>query len=200
MNQVSVERAAEHLGVSRMQVGRLIQQGDLDASRLGRTWMVNRKSLQRYASARPRRGRPLSPGPAWQRLIDADPKSLAQVRQLANECRRRAARRPVRLLPGELDAALQDARLVLGGADAAINLGAAIGQPRERVCYVRESDLEAFLADHLGSVDHENPNVILRVVDDDVWPFDGQRNAPVAVAAVDLVDIGDVRSAAEVIR
>ena len=200
MNQVSVERAAEHLGVSRMQVGRLIQQGDLDASRFGRAWMVNRESLQRYASARPRRGRPLSAGPAWKRLIDADPKSLAEVRQLANECRRRAARRPVRLLPGELDVALRDARLVLGGADAAINLGAAVGQPRERVCYVRESDVDAFLADHFGSVDHENPNVILRVVDDDVWPFDGHRNAPAAVAAVDLVDFGDVRSAAEVIR
>jgi hypothetical protein len=37
-----------------------------------------------------------------------------EVRELAHECRRRADRRPVRSLPGELDVALQDARLVLG--------------------------------------------------------------------------------------
>jgi excisionase family DNA binding protein len=200
MERVSVERAAEHLGVSRVQVGRLIDRGDLVASRFGRVWMIDRESLQRYASARPHRGRPLSASHAWQRIVDADPKSLAEVRQLANECRRRADRRPIRLLPGELDAALQDPRLVLGGADAAINAGAAVGQPRERVGYLRESDLDEFLSDHFGSFDNENPNVILRVVDDEAWPFDGQRFAPAVVAAVDLVDVGDVRSVAEVIR
>lgn len=183
-----------------MQVGRLIQQGDIDAARFGRAWMVDRESLQRYASARPGRGRPLSPGSAWQRLFYADPHSLGHVRQLANVCRRRAERRPIRVLPGELDAALEDLRLVLGGADAAINLGAAVGQPRERVGYLRESDLENFLANHFGQLDNESPNLILRIVQDEIWPFDERRFAPSAVVAVDLVDIGDVRSLAELIR
>ena len=200
MEPVSVERAAEHLGVSRMQVGRLIRQGDLDAGRFGRSWVVNRESLQRYAAARPSKGRPLSAASAWDRLLHSNPGSLHDLRQLANKCRRRADRQPIRLLPGEVDQAMHDARLVLGGGDAAIQYGSAVGQPRERIAYVRSRDLEPFLSDHFGSPDHENPNVILRVVDDDSWPFDEQRFAPAVVAAVDLVDIGDVRSAAEAIR
>ena len=200
MEPVSVERAAEHLGVSRMQVGRLIQQGDLDADRFGRSWVVNRESLQRYAAARPPKGRPLSAASAWDRLLNADPRSLHDLRQLANQCRRRADRRPIRLLPGEVDQALQDERLVLGGADAAIQHGSAVGQPRQRIAYVGSHDFEPLLSDHFGSPDSENSNVILRVVDDELWPFDQQRFVSLFVAAVDLVDSGDVRSAAEAIR
>ena len=197
---VNVERAAEHLGVSRMQVGRLIRQGDLAADRFGRSWVVNRESLQRYAAARPPRGRPLSVASAWNRLLGANPRSLSDLRELANQCRRRAERQPIRVLPGEVERAFQDERLVFGGADAAIHHGSAVGQPRERIAYMRACDLEPFLSDYFGSPDSENPNMILLVVDDDSWPFGLQRFVPAVVAAVDLVDIGDVRSAAEALR
>jgi hypothetical protein len=39
------------------------------------------------------------------------------------------------------------------------------------------------------------PNLIVRVVDDDVWPFDDDANvAPWPVVAVDLLDSNDERS------
>jgi excisionase family DNA binding protein len=200
VDQISVERAAQHLGVSRMQVGRLIDRGDLLASRFGRAWIVDSGSLQRYAAARPSRGRPLSAAVAWQRLANANAKSLADVRKLANECRRRAVPVPIRVLPGELDSAIKDHRLVLGGADAAIARQSAVGKPRERVAYVRASDIDEFLIDHFAERGVDGADLSLRVVDDDVWPFDGDRFVPPLVAAVDLVDIGDVRSASEAIR
>jgi hypothetical protein len=87
------------------------------------------------------------------------------------------------LLPGELDAALQDARLVLGDADAAIYHGAAVGKPGESIGYLRESDFDEFLTYHFGSLGDEAPNVVVRVVDE-VWPFDAEKFAHAVVAAV----------------
>lgn len=200
MDQISVERAAKHLGVSRMQVGRLIERGDLLASRFGRAWTIDRESLQRYAAARPSRGRPLSAAMAWQRLANASAGSLADLRMLANECRRRAVPIAVRVLPGELDTALEDQRLVLGGTDAAIAHQSAVGQPRQRVAYVRASDVDEFLSDHFAVRGAADSNLVLRVVNDDIWPFNEDRYVAPLVAAIDLVDIGDARSAAEAIR
>jgi excisionase family DNA binding protein len=200
VEQISVEQAAEHLGVSRMQVGRLIENGDLLASRFGRAWVIDRDSLQRYAAARPGRGRPLSAAAAWQRLSNAHADSIDDLRRLANQCRRRAVTVPVRVLPGELDAAIGDERIVLGGADAAIAHKAAVGQPSERVAYIRASCVEGFLGDHFASHDALQPNLVLRVVVDEVWPFEEERFVSPLVAAIDLVDVGDVRSAAEAIR
>jgi excisionase family DNA binding protein len=100
MDPVSAERAAKHLGVSRMQVGRLIQRGDLTATRFGRVWMIHPESLNRYAAARPERGRPLSSQAAWLQLLEAEPLTLEELRRLANTCRRRAERYPARILPG----------------------------------------------------------------------------------------------------
>ncbi len=69
--------------------------------------------------------------------------------------------------------------------------------------YVRSSDLVGLASDRrLRPVEAgEPPNVYLRVVDDEVWPFGaGERYAPPVVAAVDLVEVLDHRSADEVLR
>ena len=183
-----------------MQVGPLIKNGELAATRFGRTWIVNRESLPRCADLRPGRGRPWTAHQAWDRLLESNPTELVHARRLANACRRRALRRPLRVLPGELDGALADDRLVLGGTDAALALGAAIGLPRQRVGYVRASDMQGFVDDHLGRFDEDGANLLLRVVDDELWPFADVRLAPRPVAVIDLVDLGDIRSAAEIMR
>ena len=196
---VSVDRAAHHLGVTPMQVCRLIRNGELVATRFGRAWIVDPESLARYAASRPGRGRPLAAREAWRRLLQSNPTSLAEARLLANACRRRALRRPVRVLPGELDGALADDRLILGGTDAALAYGAAIGLPQQRVGYVRAADAEVFVDDHFGEFGEESANLVLRVVDDGLWPFN-DRLVPRPVAVIDLIDLGDVRSAAEAMR
>lgn len=61
--------------------------------------------------------------------------------------------------------------------------------------YVRASDIN-HLVDQLA-LDHqaERPNVLLRVVDGDVWPFESdQRYAGRSVVVVDLLDSEDPRS------
>ncbi len=61
--------------------------------------------------------------------------------------------------------------------------------------YVPESRV-AELADRFAlDADSDRPNVRLRVVNDDDWPFEaGQRVAPAPVVAVDLLESEDERS------
>ena len=61
--------------------------------------------------------------------------------------------------------------------------------------YVPESRV-AELADRFAlDAESDRPNVRLRVIKDDDWPFEaGQRVAPAPVVAVDLLDSDDERS------
>ena len=44
-DEFSVAEAASRLGVSKVQIGRLIANGDLDATRFGKAWAIERASL-----------------------------------------------------------------------------------------------------------------------------------------------------------
>jgi hypothetical protein len=118
---------------------------------------------------------------------------------LANAVRRRAQRHPVRVAPGLLPELFDDARVVLGGADAALAI-APVGKPMEHVMYVKESNLKAIReAFFVVPAADSKSNVVLCAVDDAAWMLD---NGGVSLAGVvvDLLDQGDVRSAAEVLR
>ena len=61
--------------------------------------------------------------------------------------------------------------------------------------YIRESELASLIDDFALDDAADRPNVQLRVVDDEYWPFEpGQRHAPLPVLAVDLLDSADERS------
>jgi hypothetical protein len=61
--------------------------------------------------------------------------------------------------------------------------------------YVPARSLDAIVDRYALDADAERPNLLLRVVDDSVWPFAaGVKVAPRPVVAVDLLDSDDERS------
>lgn len=187
------------LGVSRMQISRLIAAGEIRAERFGSVLQVDLDSVHRYQDLRPNPGRPLSAALAWEMLRDAHPRDLDDVRALAVQVRRRADRHELRVLPGSLGRVLEDRRVIVSGAAAAAHGGAAVQDRAPVDVYVRRSDYDALVVDHRMRRGGD-PNVIVRVAPDDAWLFEHARYAPMVVAMVDLVDDRDDRSASEVLR
>ena len=61
--------------------------------------------------------------------------------------------------------------------------------------YVRAGDAAAIVENYALDDNADRPNLILHVVDDEAWPFDGrQQVASWPVVAVDLLDAYDDRS------
>jgi excisionase family DNA binding protein len=205
---ISAQQAAEALGVSRMQVSRLVRQGDLRASRFGNALLVDEDSVREYRELRPERGRPLSASSAWARIARESARleaagnerdALESARHLAIVARRRAGQRAYRVVPNRLPALLADQRVVLSGVDAGQHHGAPVRPGEPHPVYVSSDDLDQLVADHRLRDDDAEPNVLVRVVDPDVWIL-GHRVAPPLVAAIDALDDGDARSAAEILR
>jgi excisionase family DNA binding protein len=204
---LSAQQAAEALGVSRMQVSRLVRQGDLRAHRLGHALVIDADSVRAYRELRPGRGRPLSPRAAWERIAaesgrlaahSSNPQALDAARQLAIVTRRRADRQPFRALPNRIVALLADERVVLSGAVAGESHGAPVRAGPPHPVYLSSDDLDHLVADHRLRHDEMEPNIIVRVVDPLSWILD-HRVAPPLVAAIDAIDEGDARSAAEIV-
>jgi hypothetical protein len=184
-DMMPVAAVATWLGVPVQNVRRLIGSGELDGRRLGRDWLVDRRSVLRYRELRPGRGRPLSSRQAWATLLTAEPHTIEDARELAVQCRRRAERQPARVLPGVLGGLLDHDAVVQSGAAI---FSAPVGQYRPQA-YLRDDDLpqlqEEFRLDLTGA----EANVLLRVVPHDDWPFaESDRIVPEVVGLVDLVD------------
>ncbi len=204
----SAQQAAEALGVSRMQISRLVRQGDLRASRFGNALLIDEDSVSEYRELRPERGRPLSASSAWARIaresarLEAagnEREALEAARHLAIVGRRRATRHAYRVVPNRLAALLVDQRVVLSGADAGQHHGAPVRPGDPHPVYASGDDLDQLVVDHRLRDDGADPNVIVRVVSPDVWILH-DRIAPPLVAAIDALDDGDARSAAEILR
>jgi hypothetical protein len=87
-----------------------------------------------------------------------------------------------------------DDRLVLSGVSAVRHYSADLIAGDEIEGYVKASGLEDIVHEY-GLIVSSRPNVQLRSVDDDCWPFDdGIRVAPSSVVAIDLFDSSDPRS------
>lgn len=197
--QLNVDQAAVALGVSHVQVGRLIDAGELDARRFGRSWAIDSDSLRRYRLLRPRRGRPLTERASWQRLLDAEPPvNIDEAIDLARLVRRRSQNERVRILPALYQRIEDDPRVHHGGAHAALHHGAGIGRPDQRDIYISAGDADSFRADYRANPSGDDPNVVLRIVGEPM-AF-GDRFAPPIVAVLDLLDAADTRAAAEALR
>jgi hypothetical protein len=197
MDFLPVPVAANRLGVSNVQVQRLIGAGDLRARRFGRAWAVEAASVNERIALRPQRGRPLSGAAAWDRLLSpAPPLGLEGLGQVAVAVRRRATLHRCRVIPGEIAAVAEDARAVLGGPSGAAAQGAAAAGDGLDV-YVMASQWPALAADHHLDDRADEPNVYVRVVDDECWPFGEERVAPLLACAVDSYERLDQRSAHE---
>ncbi|GAA4411799.1 hypothetical protein GCM10023148_04800 [Actinokineospora soli] len=214
---MSTSEAAKVLKVSTGRVRDLIAEGKLAAAKVERELLVKASDVHhRREVVRPGPGAPLSPRIAWAMLLAAsdfpvDWVSSAEMVRVRRHMRRplrawprlltrRAERRRVRFLPGTLQKARQWPGAAVGGLEAAIAHGADLVAPERTPVdlYLSEEAFER--ASRTRGIDWESrsPNAALMVlpplaasaVDDIV----GTTHVPRAVAAADLLDLGDERS------
>ena len=208
MSMLGVAEAAEELGVSARRVRQMLADGVLDGERVGRAWIIDREQLHRVAGLRPEVGRPWSPASAWAVLaladgeqVDLSPVERSRARKrigqgldhLVGRLAARCERRRFYAHPGVLDR-LADA-VVRAGVSAAAHCGAdlVIGESVEG--YVRAGEIDQLVKQFGLDEQAVRPNVLLRIVDDDVWPFEAdQRYAGRSVVGVDLLESEDPRS------
>jgi excisionase family DNA binding protein len=210
MPEISVSEAARRLRIGEQRVRALAASGRLPARRLGHAWALDSAAVDaRIKGAR--RGRPLSARSAWALLLLLEGRS--REIELHRSERARAADRATRaaeLGPGVLAARAQtrwhfahpaaleriarDDRVVLGGEAAAAHHRANLAGGGLVELYVREedaSDIEREFA--LRPIAAAEANLKLRLPNA-FWPFRiGERIAPRAFIAADLIDDGDER-------
>jgi excisionase family DNA binding protein len=202
--------AARQLRVPVSRVQEMLDEGHLSGARLGTAWFVERRDVQqRRASVAPR-GRPLAAHNAWAVLAllegrqPAIPEAAVRfirrhldrpIPALAPALRQRSARQVTTTTKDVLASLVDDRRVVLGGAIAARVHGLlpAVDDPVPDVYLRREDATEVLDGLRRGAGTHE---VVVRIVDDDLWPFaPGERWVGPVVAAVDLWDAGIACSA-----
>jgi hypothetical protein len=205
-----VSDAAQHLGVSEQRVRAMISAGSIDAEKIAGAWLIPATSLARLAASRRQGGRPLSATSSWAllSLASGEPVEWASSRVRSRmaaalkdhgldgafgKLGRRAARYVYEAHVAELPRLAGSADLMLGGVSAAgaHKLGLQGGDELE--AYVAASAIEGVARRH-GLVVGGEPNVVLRLVADDIWSIVHRRVAPIAVVLTDLAEHSDARA------
>jgi excisionase family DNA binding protein len=209
MPALSVADAAVALGVSDRRVRQLLASGELFGRQLGRAWVIDSAAIERL---RPKRvGRPWSAASAWAvlELAAGDDPELSPVERsrarkrlagsglagLVDQLQSRSDRREMYAHPSALDRVGDDADVVRSGVSALGIYDVDLIVSDEAEVYVRSSKLADLMDRYALQSDPDRSNLIVRVVDDGVWPFGNDASvAPWPVVAVDLLDSGDERS------
>ncbi len=210
MQVVGVADAAAELGVSQRRVRQMLASGTLRGSRIGRVWAVDRAALDLVADRGGRAGRPWKAASAWNVLALADGREIegsavAQSRArrrlasgllpLAERLRTRAATRRFYGHPSVLDKLPGPARAVRTGLSATGEHGLDLIAIGGYEAYMPESDIADVTRRFALIEGPERPNVVLKAVEDEVWPFrPDEEVAPILVVALDLLDASDDRS------
>ena len=210
MTLLAVGDAATELGVSSRRVRQMLCHGTLAGQRVGRTWVVDSADLELFRHQRPPVGRPWQPASAWALLAVASGRGAALSASQRSRARRRletglehflgrlAARAEPRRYyahPSVVGMLVAAADVVRSGVSAANHYQLDLVAMDEFEGYVRASVLTD-LVDRLALDEHaDRPNVVLRVVEDEFWPFGSDEEvAPAPVVVVDLLEAGDDRS------
>lgn len=209
MSVVGVAEAAERLEVSPRRVRQLLTSGDLSGQRVGRSWIIERADVEEHRSNGV--GRPWSAASAWAvlelaagRQLDVSPVERSRARKrladhglggLVDRVRTRSERREMYAHPSALGRLRADPVVVRGGISAIAEYGIDLIVGHEAEVYIRASDVADVVDRSALDADPDLPNVIVRVVVDEAWPFDDDADvAPWSAVAVDLLDSHDERS------
>ena len=194
---LSLADASALLGVSSERVRQLVVAGDLPGIRFGNAWAVPRDSIDARRQVSNRRGRPLSARRAWESIAAGDV-DLSNVTRYRN----RGEARRYEMSAADVEFVSKQDRAMVSGAVAAVGFGELLqGKRGESDLYVSAS-LHDELASLVAAVPDQLSGVVLRVVPDDVWAFVdsvalaagvGDRLAPRAAVALDLMESGDPR-------
>ena len=209
MGLMGVADAADRLGVSSRRVRQMLADGTLPGQRVGRTWVIEERSLRTVASDRRGAHRPWNPSSAWAVLGLADgaeivcttlERSRAQRRlagglgEIRGRLESRAQKRRYYVHPSAIARIAARTGIVRTAASASRehHLGLVGGTDLE--AYIRRSDLQQLIDDEPAEERTDLWNLLLRVVEDHVWPFPpGAEFAPRAVVAVDALESEDER-------
>ena len=208
-NAIPISEAANILKVHHSRVRAMVNAGQLDAQKLAGRWFVERSSLERRRFLDSPDGRPFSPINAWALLCLAqgnrpewvDKSARSRLRghlkrrswqELVPRLRSRA--RPVRLRahPSALGRLANESGIILAGVSAASRYGIDIQPSEELEVYVYQARAGELIQRYKLEAS-DRPNVVFRVVSDDLPP-DWQECVGGAVAAIDLVESMDLRS------
>ncbi len=210
MGFLSVQDAARKLGLSEQRVRVLVASHRIPAAKVGGRWLLPASALQERSVLDRFPGRPLSPANAWAYLwllsgrnpewLDPSQRSHLKYRryvdpeELIARVRSRCRVESYWVHSGMLSKLRDDLRLVLSGVSAARKYSIDLLAEQEVEGYVRASELEA-LIDDVKAIDGERPNCLLRIVEEESWPFDNEeRVAPALVAAIDLMESSNPRA------
>lgn len=215
---MSVSEAASGLGLSQRRVRALIDAGRLPANRVGRSWVVDGRVVERFMYADRHEGRPLNRANAWALLALLAGEQPGWVSNHAASRLRRVARNPdwlIRLLrhseprsnqwslwlPLEDRESLANYSLVASGLSAQMAISQLSVLPREDEpleVYASEAVANEIERRFLPERSEEAPNVIIRIPSRS-WVLEKSPEAPLPVVAADLLPHQDsrVRRAAE---
>ena len=209
MSVIGASQAASSLQVSQRRVRQLLESGQLSGQRVGGRWVINCSDVERLRRAGA--GRPWSARSAWAVLElaaggnpELSPVERSRARKrladhelagLVGKLRSRSERREMYAHLSALDRIGDEAGGVRGGVSALNAHGVDLIVSNEAEIYIRSSEAAGFADRYALQPGADRPNLIVRVVDDDVWPFAEDVNiAPWPVVAVDLLDADDERS------
>jgi len=209
--QLSTVEAAWRLGVSDRQVRRLVQRGELPASRIAGRLVLDSVDVDRRVARTPDRGRPFAPRTAWGALWEISGERVSWLHSsegsrlrrwlrhatpetLALATRERAIVERYRVLPRYLDELAGSTGVIRGGVSAADEVSADIVSIGAAELYCSEQTRRRLVADY-GLTESREPNVIIRVPLVEFSLLDHGRTAmPAGVIAIDLLDADDIRT------
>lgn len=207
---MGVAKAADELGVSDRRVRQMLLDGLIPGERVGRSWVLDEQVVREHAKNKARVGRPWSPSSAWAVLAVADGKEASGsaveqhrarkrlemgIESIRGQLANRAERRLFYAHPSLLEAVLSFPGFVASGVSALVPNSIDLVVADQIEGYVAESELAALVDAFALDGESERPNIHLRVVNDDCWPFAaGQRSAPMPVVAADLLESDDERT------
>jgi excisionase family DNA binding protein len=219
---LSVNEAADRLGVSPAAVRQRIASGRLPAVKRGRSWWLDERAVQRHVRQPASSGRPLSPSMAWAIILlasgDANgAKRLARrdrypsrmrawleshpLPEHAPQLRSRAEVEDLAGHPSELERLLERSDVLATGGSAGDVVG-LVGKGPGVEAYAPAARRAAILREHALTPARDG-QIRIRWVPDELWPHlhqDGDRRAPRAAVLLDLLESDDPRARRESAR
>jgi excisionase family DNA binding protein len=219
---LTVNEAAEHLGVSQAAIRQQIASGTLPALKRGRSWWLDARVVNRRARQTASPSRPLSPTMAWavvllasgdaERAKDlvAHARYLSRTRawlkahplhESASRLRLRGESEELAGHPSELKRLLERPDMLATGASADDLIG-LLGTDPGVEAYAPAGHRKAILAEHALTAAAGGP-MRIRWVNDEIWPHldqEGERRAPRTAILLDLLESENPRARREAAR
>ena len=192
---MTVEEAAQRVGVSQRRVRAMIAGGSLQAERRGGRYLIERAAVDALAGAGRQSSRPLAPRSTLYRLRRTlQTESSSELTLRLRHAQKRSSIQRWRVLASDIERLRNDRRLVATGLAADDPLIAVRYQPERDGYdgYVSAENLLALRRELHPEEKASSPNVTLRVPIQSDWVLLHERT-PSAVVAADLLDCSDER-------